>query len=56
MCWSGGYLAHKEPSRQQLAGILGFCFHNGYLAMKYLSNPNLPPHQFKMATANVFEA
>ena len=31
----------KNPHRRQLAGILGFCFANGYLAMKYFSNPSL---------------
>ena len=46
----------KNPHRQQTAGILGFCFTNGYLAMKYFSKPNVPPHQFKMATANALVA
>ena len=42
----------KNPHRRQLADILGFYFTNGYLAMKYFSNPSLPHHQFKMAAAN----
>ena len=46
----------KNPYRQQLAGILGFCFTNGYLVMKYFSNPSLPHSQFKMAAANALAA
>ena len=42
----------KNPHRRQLAGILGFCFTNGYLAMKHFTNPNLPHYQFKIAAAN----
>ena len=42
----------KNPQRWQLAGILGFCFTNGYLAMKYFSKPSLPHFQFKMAATN----
>ena len=46
----------KNPHRRQLAGILGFYFTNGYLAMKYFSNSSLPHHQFKMAAANALVA
>ena len=42
----------KSPHRHQLAGILRFCFTNGYLAMKHFTNPDLPHYQFKMAATN----
>ena len=43
----------KNPHRRQLAGILGFCFTNSFLAMKYFTGQkNLQHHSFKMAAAN----
>ena len=41
----------KNPRLRQLAGILGFCFTNGFLAMKYFTDRNLKHHTFKMAAA-----
>ena len=41
----------KNPRQRQLAGILGFCFTNGFLAMKYFTDTNLRHHTFKMAAA-----
>ena len=42
----------KSPVRRQLAGILGFCFTNSYLAMQYFKNPNLEHYSFKMKASN----
>lgn len=43
----------KNPHRRQLAGILGFCFTNSFLAMKYFTGQKtLPHHSFKMTAAN----
>ena len=42
----------KKLHRQQMAGIWGFCFTNGYLAMKYFKKPSLPHYQFNIAVAN----
>ena len=41
----------KNPRQRQLAGILGFCFTNGFLAMKYFTDKHLKQHTFKMAVA-----
>jgi hypothetical protein len=41
----------KNPRRRQIAGILGFCFTNGYLAMKHFYDVKTPHHAFKMAAA-----
>ena len=41
----------KNPSCRQLAGILGFYFTNGYLAMKHFSDSLLPHFKFKMTAA-----
>ena len=45
-----GCLAYKKRCRQ-LAGILGFYFTNGYLAMKHFSDLLLPHFKFKMTAA-----
>ena len=37
--------------QRQLAGILGFCFTNGFLAMKHFTDTNLKDHTFNMAAA-----
>ena len=31
----------KNPHKRQFAGILGFCFTNAYLAMKFFAKSNL---------------
>ena len=54
--WSGSAALEdvwhtKNPRRRQLAGILCFCFTNGFLAMKYFTDKNLKHHTFKMAAA-----
>ena len=41
----------KNPRQRQLAGILGFCFTNGFLAMKHFTDTNLKDHTFNMAAA-----
>ena len=42
----------KNPIQRQLSGILGFCFTNSYLAMKYFGKTKRLHHQFKIAAAN----
>ena len=37
-----------NPRRRQLAGILGFCFTNGFLATKYFKENTVQHHEFKM--------
>ena len=37
----------KNPRRKQIAGILDFCFTNGYLAMKHFYARNIPHYSFK---------
>ena len=41
----------KKPRCRQFAGILEFCFTNGYLAMKHFSDSSLPHFKFKMTAA-----
>ena len=42
----------KNPHRRQMAGILGFCFTNAYLAMKFFAKQGLEHHIFKIAASN----
>ena len=42
----------KNPIQRQLSSILGFCFTNSYLAMKYFDKTKQLHHQFKIAAAN----
>ena len=42
---------HTKKRCRQLAGILGFYFTNGYLAMKHFSDLLLPHFKFKMTAA-----
>ena len=44
----------KNPYHRQFAGILGFCFTNAFLAMKYFSKSKLPNHQVKITELNTF--
>ena len=44
----------KNPKKRELAGILGFCFTNAYLAMKYFGKNNQPHYQFKIAASTAF--
>ena len=42
----------KSPHKRQLAGILGFCFTNSYLAVRHFKEPALSHTDFKMRAAN----
>ena len=41
----------KNLQKSQLAGLLGFCFTNAHLAMKYFGKNNQPHYQFKIAAS-----
>ena len=41
-----------NPNRHQLAGILGFCLTNAFLAMPHFQNPKLEHYIFKISASN----
>ena len=45
-----------NPNRCQLAGILGFCLTNAFLAMQYFENPKLEHYKFKINASDSLTA
>ena len=45
-----------NPKRCQLAGILGFCLTNAFLAMQHFQNPKLEHYKFKISASNSLTA
>ena len=43
----------KNPRQRQLAGIRGFCFTNGFLAMKYFRQKPQAPHIQDGSSSNI---
>ena len=43
----------RSPHKRQLGGILGFCFTNAYLAMKYFGKNKQSHYQFKITASTV---